>query len=414
MSLSPAKQAELQRALDAADADLVRPARQAALLPGTMPATAAPQPAAQIADANLNIVRHQDSGCIQFIFPAPGVQPALLAPAAQGRWEWIVQAALRAREQLTQSMIEKIEAANKPEALLSLRTGTPQPATAADLAASRGRKVLLLVHGVFSSTGGAFGDLAADTTMQQLLARYDGRVYAYDHWTIAKTPQQNALDLLSRLPADAGWNIDIVCHSRGGLVVRSLLSNSDDAVLAAIANRRAGRIASVDKVFFVAAANQGSPLASPDDIQHFLNVAAMLASFSGGMALDLVIALARMVVSLGFGRPSVEALANGSALIGQLNRGGTLLTSASSWYVRADFDYGRSALAQTGALLNRLLLDADNDVVVPYGGVPLPGMQIADGHVLDIGTPQHKQSEIWHTELFKSADTRDFLLKRLG
>jgi hypothetical protein len=411
MSLSPAKQAELQRALDAADADLVRPAPPAALLPlaGAMPATAA-----QIADTNLNIVRHKDSGCIQFIFPAPGVQPALLAPAAQGRWEWIVQAALRAREQLTQSMIEKIEAANKPEALLSLRTGAPQPAAAAELAAARGRKVLLLVHGVFSSTGGAFGDLAVDDTMRQLLAHYDGRVFAYDHWTIAKTPQQNALDLLSHLPADAGWNVDIVCHSRGGLVVRSLLSNSDDAVLAAVASRRAGRIANVGEVFFVAAANQGSPLASPDDIQHFLNVAAMLASFSGGMALDLVIALARMVVSLGFGRPSVEALANGSALIGQLNRGGTLLTSASSWYVRADFDYGRSALAQTGALLNRMLLNADNDVVVPYGGVPLPGMAIADGHMLNIGTPQHKQSEIWHTELFKSADTRDFLLKRLG
>jgi hypothetical protein len=412
MGLSLAKQAELQRALDAAKADLAAPP-PAALLP--LADSAAALPPERIADTNLNIVRHKDSGCIQFIFPAPhGVRPALLAPAARSRWEWIVQAALRAREQLTQSMIEKIEAANKPETLLSLRHPGPLPATAAELAASRGRKVLLLVHGVFSSTAGAFGDLAADDTMRQLLARYDGQVFGYDHWTLAKTPQQNALDLLSHLPADAGWQVDIVCHSRGGLVVRSLLSHSDDPTLAAIARRRAGRIASVGKAFFVAAANQGSPLASPEDIRHFLNVAAMLASFSGGMALDLVIALARMVVSLGFGRPSVEALASGSALIGQLDRAGTLLTSASTWYARADFDYGSSMLARTGAMLNRLLLDTDNDVVVPYVGVPLPGMPIADGHVLDLGTPQRRQSEIWHTELFKSPATRDFLLKRLG
>ncbi|MES2160107.1 MAG: hypothetical protein V4476_03025 [Pseudomonadota bacterium] len=403
-----AKHAELQRALDDAAPEIVVP--PLTLLP------AAPLPSAEIADEHLNIVRHKDSGCIQFVFPTDAA-PMLLAPMhpAAGRMDWMLQAALRVTENMTQQMVDAIEAHHKPEALLSLRHGWHQPATKDELAASRGRKVLLFVHGIFSSIEGAFNDLAADDTMQRLLAQYDGQVFGYDHWTIAKTPQQNALDLLSLLPADAGWDVDIICHSRGGLVVRSLLSSApgaQDAVLATVGKQRAGRIASVDKVFFVAAANQGSALASPEEIQHFLNVAAMLASFSGGMALDLVIGLARMAVSLGFELPSVEALASGSALIEQLGKSESLLTSASIYYARADFDFGHSMLEKAGTLINRMLLQTDNDVVVPYDGVLLPEAQVADARLLSFGTPQLKQSEVWHTEFFKQPKLRKFLIER--
>jgi hypothetical protein len=403
MRLTPEKQAELQRALaDAGGEVLVQPQGLAQVF--ITPA----------AGANLKIVQHKDSGCIQFIFPASGHQ---LLPEVWRGAEWILQAALRSRERITQATIEQVEAHSKPQGLVSLRHGPPQPVAPAELAAAHGRKVLLLVHGVFSSTRGAFTDLAGEaggSCMQQLLERYDGRVFGYDHWTIARTPQQNALDLMARIPADAGWEMDIVCHSRGGLVVRSLLADAvDDAVLSQVGRLRASRIAKVGKVIFVAAANQGSPLAAQDELQQFLNVAAMLASFSGGMALDVVIGLARAVVALGFERPSVQALASGSALINTLNRGGTLLDSAHTWYARANFAYGESALAQTGALINRMLMAAvDNDVVVPYDSVLLPTPP-ADGHVLNFGTPQRKQSEIWHTEFFRQAEMQRFLLQHL-
>jgi hypothetical protein len=405
MRLTPEKQVELRRALaDAGDEVVVQPQ-------GLAQAYIAP-----VADASLKIVQHKDSGCIQFVFPAARQQ---LLPEAWRGAEWLLQATLRARERVTQAAIEEIEAHSKPEGLVGLRHGFRQPASPAELAAARGRRVLLLVHGVFSSVEGAFADLAGEADgacMRQLLRRYDGQVFGYDHWTIAKTPQQNALDLLTCIPADAGWKVDIVCHSRGGLVVRSLLADTaEDAVLAQVARQRPGRIASVGQVIFVAAANQGSPLAAQEELQHFLNVAAMLASFSGGMALDVVIGLARAVVSLGFGRPSVQALASGSALVATLNRGGTLLDGAGTWYARANFDYGESVLEQTGALINRLLMAAtDNDVVVPYDGVLLPAAPAAEDHVLNFGTPQRRQSEVWHTEFFRQAQMRDYLLAHLA
>lgn len=404
MELTPVKQFELQRALADAAGDVV--ARAPALeLERTL--------VASVPGADLRIVQHRDSGCIQFLFPSAG---QLLMPEAWRGAEWVLKAALRAGERVTQAAIEMVEGHSKPEGLVSLRQGWRRPAVAGELAAARGRKVLLLVHGVFSSIEGGFADLTGEAGMRQLLDRYDGLVFGYDHWTIAKTPQQNALDLLARIPADAGWELDIVSHSRGGLVVRSLLSEAaDDAVLAAVARQRRGRIAGVGKVMFVAAANQGSPLAAQDELRQFLNVAAMLASFSGGMALDVVIGLARAVVSLGFERPSVRALATGSALVNSLNHGATLLDDVDAWYARANFDYGESALERTGALINRLLMAAtDNDLVVPYDSVLLPNAPADADRVLNFGTPERKQSEIWHTEFFRQPAMQQFLLRHLS
>jgi triacylglycerol esterase/lipase EstA (alpha/beta hydrolase family) len=467
MPLTPTKQLELQRALADAGDEVMAQAPAHGLAPLLVPA-----------GADLNIVQHRDSGCIQFEFPPPG---QTLLPEARRGAEWILRAALRAGERMTQAAIEAVEAHSKPEGLVSLRHGLAAsasmrastglggsagpaaspglsasaglgaltvlgtPASPAALAAARGRKVLLLVHGVFSSTASAFADLGgeadmADATslgaaatsaaaaaaaagggtrasaMSQLLQRYDGLVFGYDHWTIAKTPQQNALDLLAHIPADAGWEVDIVCHSRGGLLVRALLADaSDDAMLAAIARQRRGRIAKLGKVVFVAAANQGSPLAEPEQLRNFLNIAAMLASFSGGMALDVVIGLARMVVSLGFERPSVQALASGSALVAALNRSGSLLDGAHTAYARANFDFGESVLERTGALINRVLMAAtDNDVVVPYATALLPDAHASDNTVLNFGTPQHKQQQVWHTEFFKQAAMQRFLLRHLA
>lgn len=40
--------------------------------------------------------------------------------------------------------------------------------------------------------------------MQALVNAYHGNVFGYDHWTISKTPLENALDLLDKIPVGAG------------------------------------------------------------------------------------------------------------------------------------------------------------------------------------------------------------------
>ena len=440
------KEQELQRALHSADAEVV--GSDLALehlrhpLTGesgyTLPLTET------VAGANLGIVQHANSRCIQFIFPVQGAQPVpaqtpaapdyqfgfirprQLGPAVQAPTPWRLKAALQIGPAFAQEMAEAVERMHKAEALIDLSTGMRQAVTPAKLRQSSGQRVLLFIHGIFSSIGGAFGALASPTSaadgstaaalLPELLTRYQGRVFGYDHWTIAKTPLQNACDLLDALPAGANWDVDLVCHSRGGLLVRALLAEAAAGIrlaneeLAGMAARRAGKIRQVEKVFFVAAANQGSQLAEPDDVRNFLNVAALLASLTDCMALDVVIGLARWVVAAGFDLPSVQALASGSSLIADLGKTGSLLRNDDCHYARADFDYATSRLYESAVYIDRYLMQADNDLVVPYAGVTLPGDADApDERMLAFGTPAQKQHEVWHTEFFKQYRMQQFL-----
>ncbi|MCC6730749.1 MAG: hypothetical protein IT208_15555 [Chthonomonadales bacterium] len=63
-------------------------------------------------------------------------------------------------------------------------------------------RLLLFVHGTFSSTVGSFGALAATGAGSDLLARarraYDA-VVGFDHATLSETPLANARDLMERL-----------------------------------------------------------------------------------------------------------------------------------------------------------------------------------------------------------------------
>ncbi len=129
--------------------------------------------------------------------------------------------------------------------------------SAADRARLSAGRTLLFVHGTFSTTEGAFNRLPAET-MEALHRRYEGRVIAYDHPTIADDPSVNArtfYDIVGDLPME----IDIVCHSRGGLVARSIAERPGD--LAPLGPR-----IKVRQIVLVGVVNQGTILA---DAEHW-------------------------------------------------------------------------------------------------------------------------------------------------
>jgi hypothetical protein len=74
-------------------------------------------------------------------------------------------------------------------------------------------RALLFVHGTFSTAHGGFGDVPP-ALMQELHARYGGRVVAFDHHTLSHDPRRNVEQLLQRLPA--GAELDVVCHQPAG------------------------------------------------------------------------------------------------------------------------------------------------------------------------------------------------------
>lgn len=89
-------------------------------------------------------------------------------------------------------------------------------------------RTLLFLHGIFSTSASAF-DALLDTSqpdLAQLWAHleqtYDQRIIAFDHPTASVPPEKNAADFLALIPPDVHLELDIVCHSRGGLVARIL------------------------------------------------------------------------------------------------------------------------------------------------------------------------------------------------
>lgn len=115
---------------------------------------------------------------------------------------------------------------------------------------------LLFIHGTFSDAATAFKALAKGDFFTSMASLYGDRMYALDHFTVSRTPAENARALLQALPARA-QTFDVVTHSRGGLVLRNLVENRTQ--LGQLADRfRIGR------AVLVASPNEGTPLATPD------------------------------------------------------------------------------------------------------------------------------------------------------
>src|SRR4030095_11551382 len=81
---------------------------------------------------------------------------------------------------------------------------------------------LLLVHGTFSNAAGAFASLAKSNFFEEVAPLYGERMFAFDHFSISRTPEENVRMLLKELP-DKAFTFDVITHSRGGLVLRNLV-----------------------------------------------------------------------------------------------------------------------------------------------------------------------------------------------
>ena len=138
----------------------------------------------------------------------------------------------------------------------------------------RPARILLFVHGTFSSTVGAYAALAGTPWGQEFLAAthatYDA-VLGFDHATLSDDPLENAAELLAALQGLA-WvqppRFDVVAHSRGGLVVRSLLEQLLPLT------RFPGQF---ERVVFVGATNGGTLLAAPANWQALVDLYTNLA-----------------------------------------------------------------------------------------------------------------------------------------
>ncbi|OFE18097.1 hypothetical protein BA895_13345 [Humibacillus sp. DSM 29435] len=309
------------------------------------------------------------------------------------------------------------------------------------LPTDRPTRILLFVHGTFSSTIGGFGALALGVAGQVFLANavhsYDA-VIGYDHKTLSLDPRQNATDLLERLskhPASAGMTIDIITHSRGGLTTRAFV----EEVLPP-----SGWTAVVDKIVFVAATNGGTHLADPerwgDLVDLYTNLGAVaargLALLPGaapvvavvGGALRGIAAFVKYLVSYaaqGHEVPGLSAMMPKSAFVKTINalQPGQP-TSGTHWFVvSSNFhvtllddshrppEFPRELAVKLAEGFVDQLFKGDNDLVVDkasMSAIGLPGDHyVAD--TLDFGT----NDEVYHGNYFSQPRFVDALSRWL-
>lgn len=240
--------------------------------------------------------------------------------------------------------------------------------TDADLGTLAAGRSLWFVHGTFSTAVSGFPGVPEDA-LGRLHHVYGGRVVAFDHFTLSDDPTGNLHWLLDRLEGAPPLDIDIVSHSRGGLVARVLSGELEPTPGLA-----------VGQAVMVGTPNHGTALADPNHVVAFLDrMSTILNVFPPGPAslvaevLEGVLTVVKIIGSAGLrGLDGLASMNPSGDYLGGLNTG----TKVPTVYRAMAANYEPSgSLARTigvrvkDAVLDRVFEDAANDLIVPTLGV---------------------------------------------
>ena len=296
-------------------------------------------------------------------------------------------------------------------------------------AVTKDGNILLIIHGTFSKSDHLFEDLRKAPNGLDFLgraAKHYKQILSFDHPTVSVSSMLNALDLRNALGESAG-PVDIVCHSRGGLVARWWMEALDPFP---------GR---TRRCVFVASPLRGTSLASPPRLRAGLNALANLSRLLGtaGMAIPLMKAPAAIlrvigsVVGVASKTPLVDAavamipgLASQSLTSNnsELNRLNGQTQNAQYFFVRSDFQntsvgwdifrFIRETKIRTAeAAADLLVFPGQNDLVVDFDSMTwVPGITPGPGNLFDFGT----NDDVYHTNYFEKEGTVDFIGRALG
>jgi hypothetical protein len=308
-----------------------------------------------------------------------------------------------------------------PAKLRQIQNGALQPA---EVQPAAGGKILLFVHGTFSNNDNLIAEIDQTDEGKKFLAdagrQYD-QVLAFDHFTVSRSPILNALDL-GRMFAASSAAVDIVCHSRGGLVTRWFCEVMDQV---RGRNRRA---------VLAGSPIAGTSLAAPDKLRGALNLLTNIGSELGeGLSLIPFLqaagAIMKLVFSIAGAATKVPLIDAGVAMIPGLAAQSRILNNnelkALSWppkelpqyyAVTSTFrppDIGWKFWkvfcdwTQAAAAAEDLIFPAANDLVVDTDSMT-QNIQVKD--TLTFGDAGH----IYHTIYFRQPGTIDFIRKSFG
>ena len=298
---------------------------------------------------------------------------------------------------------------------ISLRSGKLKPG--APSGPGPAGRTLLFLHGTFSDAASAFKGLADLQFFAQVKPLYGDEIYAFNHFSISKTPEENARQLLAGLP-NRELSFDVITHSRGGLVLRNLVERR--SALGAAASRFKLRHA-----VLVASPNDGTPLATPKrweaTVGWFANLMELFPdnplTFGAGFVANAIVWIAQRAAG---GLPGIASMDTAGEMIVDLQ--GPPLPPASAYSALA------SNFTPSGNILERMadvgvdaFFGSANDLVVPSAGgwlidrtdgpPSIPPERI--GCFGSGGNFPASAPPVNHLNFFKQAETANFLVQAL-
>jgi pimeloyl-ACP methyl ester carboxylesterase len=279
-----------------------------------------------------------------------------------------------------------------------------------DWANLSGRKTLMLVHGTFSTCAGGFGGLS-DATVGELRHRYDNRILAFDHYTITEDPVDNIRWLLKEAGSNS-LNLDLLCHSRGGLVSRVLAEGYPDS------NLDLGRV-NVDRLVFTAAPNAGTVLTDTDKLGSYIDLFTNLFTLASNPILDGLAGLIELVKDVAAnsvdGLTGLQSMRPNGKFLTDLNN---QQTGPGNGYlsIAADFEPaggGSPILWTLDKIADGAFTMATNDLVVPTDGVYAGNGSSRFPIPVDRRLDLDKSRAIIHTDYFRHGDVQQQILSWL-
>jgi pimeloyl-ACP methyl ester carboxylesterase len=305
----------------------------------------------------------------------------------------------------------------------------------ADIKGPFAGRTLVLVHGTFSNAANMLGEFVATDNGRNFLNaamgggnKYD-RVVFLEHATLAVSPVLNALELGRALAGSSG-QIDVIAHSRGGLIVRWWLEAFGSSLR--LAEDKPVR------VVFAGSPLHGTSLAAPDKLQHAMSLISNIGSFAeatlklagaanpflwvAGKLVEVVVSATGALADT----PLIDGLVAlipglfGQSMISnnyELNRLrlGPCEVSPVYFAVKSNFEptdpgwkFWQNFRMRVGNAAADIVFPGDNDLVVDTGSMTDlgdAGFALSVRAVQDFGT----SPIVWHCNYFRQTQTIDFI-----
>jgi pimeloyl-ACP methyl ester carboxylesterase len=289
---------------------------------------------------------------------------------------------------------------------VNLDTFDLEPATATR--AAKDQRALLLLHGTFSHTRSAFRDFAAPAIRSTLADLYPGGIFGFNHFTISESVEENSAGLyhaLLSLQQQRTAKLDVITHSRGGLLLRQLLMMHPELE------------AQIGKIVMVACPNLGTPIASPERWkEHFNWLANLIECFPEcplATAADyLVNALPWLASHVTGALPGLGIMAPDSAALAKLQQAETSWVRQAALYGAHYNNPEDPFLRRVATLEIARFFREPHDLVVPTKGSMMLRQNDGFSPAADslLGCGRNGKGEVHHLNFFRHVRSLEKIL----